>query len=108
MLVNALDALEGRPRGRIEVGARVEGADLVLEVADDGPGIRPEDRDHVFEPFYRGSAAYEGPLKGTGLGLAIVREFVLAHHGHIDVVPQEQGARLRVELPRRQPQREAT
>lgn len=103
------NAVKYAPRnGGIGVTVTDLGETVRLEVADDGPGIRPEERDHVFEPFYRGSAAYEGPLKGTGLGLAIVREFVLAHHGHIDVVPQEQGARLRVELPRRQPQREAT
>lgn len=99
------NAVKFAPRNS-RIGVEVsEHADTVrLEISDAGPGIRPEERDHVFEPFYHGSAPYEGPLKGTGLGLAIVREFVLAHHGHIEVAPQDEGTRLRVEIPRRQPQ----
>ena len=50
-------------------------------ITDNGPGIPPEDRDRVFEPFFRGANASEH--SGTGLGLAICREIVLNHKGEI-------------------------
>ncbi|MBI1396822.1 MAG: HAMP domain-containing protein [Betaproteobacteria bacterium] len=89
--------------GRIEVGVTEREDGIRIEVADDGPGIRAEERPYVFEPFFHGSTQHDGAMKGTGLGLAIVREFVLAHHGRIEIVDQEAGTRIRVDLPRRQP-----
>jgi two-component system sensor histidine kinase MprB len=50
-------------------------------VRDYGPGIAPEDREHVFDRFYRATAARS--LPGSGLGLAIVRESAEAHGGSI-------------------------
>jgi two-component system, OmpR family, sensor histidine kinase MprB len=52
-----------------------------LRVRDHGPGIAPEDRDHVFDRFYRSAAARS--LPGSGLGLAIVREVAEAHGGTV-------------------------
>ena len=69
----------------------------VLDVLDEGPGIGAEDRERLFEPFYRGSAGKGIP--GVGLGLAIAHEFALAHHGTLEVVDSEQGAHFRAGLP---------
>ncbi|CAG4889563.1 sensor histidine kinase [Paraburkholderia gardini] len=69
--------------GHVTVAVRTEGATVTLMVSDDGPGIAPEARSRVFEPFYRASADTEG----TGLGLAIVREIVQAHRGEITLEP---------------------
>jgi two-component system, NtrC family, sensor histidine kinase GlrK len=71
----------------------------VIEVQDDGPGISPEERGRVFEPFYQGSAVHNGHVKGTGLGLAISHEYVRAHSGSIEVADAQRGACLRVRLP---------
>lgn len=75
---------------------------VTLEVADSGPGIMPEEREHLFEPFYRGSGNYESHITGSGLGLSIAREYVEAHGGQIQLVPSERGAVFRVTLPYRQ------
>ncbi|HVJ17520.1 MAG TPA: ATP-binding protein [Polyangiaceae bacterium] len=90
--------------GVIRCSLQAVGEDLVLEVADSGPGIRESDRERVFERFEKLEAGPERQLGGTGLGLSIVREFVEAHAGHVslDDAP-EGGARFRVTLPRRAP-----
>lgn len=89
--------------GTIRVQLRRRGSDVVIDVMDEGPGILPEDRSRVFEPFYQGGSEYTGPVKGTGLGLAIVREYVNAHHGSVEIIVDgNPGAHLRVILPTRQ------
>jgi two-component system sensor histidine kinase MprB len=69
-----------------------------LRVCDHGPGIAPEDRDHVFDRFYRATSARS--LPGSGLGLAIVREVAEEHGGSVvaEAAPGG-GALLRVRLP---------
>jgi signal transduction histidine kinase len=99
---NARDAMGGR--GRLHLSARVEtytGADgpgeyLALVIADDGPGVSPEIRDRVFEPFVT-----LGKKRGTGLGLAVARRFVEDHGGRLELAasPPERGARFRLVLP---------
>lgn len=71
----------------------------VIEVIDSGPGIPDEDRDRVFDPFYRGKNASHPGAKGTGLGLAIVRDYVEMHHGTVKALAG-QGAHFRVILPK--------
>lgn len=75
---------------------------LLLEVADQGPGIPVEDRIRVFERFSRGAASTaQGPGSdgGTGLGLAIARWAVDLHGGSIGVVESPVGCRIQVVLP---------
>jgi len=68
----------------------------VLEVADDGPGIPPEAREHLFEPFF--TLRRQG--RGSGLGLAVVYSIVSAHDGEVDVISAPgEGARLIIRLP---------
>ena len=76
---NAVDAMPGG--GSLTVRARRAGGLLSLSVSDTGPGIPPDARKHIFEPFYTTKA----PGKGTGLGLAICREIAAALRGRIDV-----------------------
>ncbi|HKK14727.1 MAG TPA: ATP-binding protein [Gammaproteobacteria bacterium] len=71
-----------------------------LEVADQGPGIPPEERARVFDAFYQGASQSVGHVKGSGLGLSIAREFVQAHGGSIEVLDHGGGGtRVRVRLP---------
>src|SRR5205085_6557837 len=91
------------PGGTIAVRARAAGGEAVIEVMDTGPGVPPEERESIFNLFFRGrsKAAEAGRVKGSGLGLAIAREFVEAHGGQIAVVGGGAGGHFRVTLPRR-------
>ena len=75
-------------------GARRDGQ-AVIEVADNGPGLSPRARDHLFEPF--AGSARSG---GSGLGLPIAREIMSAHGGEISIArSDENGTVIRLELP---------
>ncbi|WP_206370566.1 ATP-binding protein [Solimonas marina] len=94
LMLNALHILpEG---GRVRVAARSDAETVTIEVADNGPGIPPAERQRVFQPFvYR----REG---GLGLGLAVVKQIVNAHGGAIVVESADLGgAVFRIRLPRR-------
>lgn len=71
----------------------------IIEIHDEGPGVLPADRTRLFEPFYRGSGAYESLVSGSGLGLSIAKEYVDAHAGEISLVPSDYGAHFCVRLP---------
>jgi two-component system sensor histidine kinase KdpD len=82
---------------RIDIDGRVDGDQIVVEVRDRGPGIRPGDEHRVFEKFYRGT---EQGVSGAGLGLAICKGIVDAHGGSINVENRTGGgATFRVTLP---------
>jgi len=84
----------------IRAAARPDGRAVVLRVEDRGPGIPREERERVFEPFYRGPAAERNATPGSGLGLSLVRHVVRAHGGSVRVEPRDGGgAALVVELP---------
>lgn len=81
------NAVKFSPSGgmvRITVG-RGQTGDLVVNVADHGPGIAPEDRDQIFQKFRQASSPQNPLVKGTGLGLAIARALVQEHGGEIGV-----------------------
>jgi two-component system sensor histidine kinase PrrB len=81
---------------RVRLGPDSSAAELVVD--DDGPGIRREERDRIFERFARGTAAKPG---GSGLGLAIVAQQAAMHRGHVEVGESPLGgARFAVRLPR--------
>ena len=99
VIVNAYEALDGK--GHVTVTANetrlqdgAGGRDAILvEVADDGPGIPADVREKVFEVFFTTKA------KGSGLGLAIVKRIVDAHDGRLDLQTSSDGTRVRVTLP---------
>jgi two-component system, NtrC family, sensor histidine kinase GlrK len=97
------NAIKFSPQGgAVRVAARRGGDTIDIEVSDEGPGIAPEDRLRVFEPFYRGHAAADVLVKGTGIGLSVVREYAQMHGGGVEVVAGERrGATLRLTLPLR-------
>jgi two-component system sensor histidine kinase TctE len=84
LVVNLADnALRYTPNGgMVTVTLEGEAEGVTLRVEDNGPGIPPEERERVFERFYR---RLDSGADGTGLGLAIVREIVSAHDGHIEL-----------------------
>lgn len=89
----------GPADGPVTVGARVLGHEAIVWVEDGGPGVPDDEKDEVFEKFFRGSAASAVP-GGTGLGLAITREIVRTHGGRVWVEDAEpRGARFIVALP---------
>jgi len=92
---NAVQALNSRPGGRIDVRAWVRDSILYLSVRDNGPGIPAEIKERIFEPFVT-----HGKKGGTGLGLAIVRNVVTAHRGKITVETQAgQGTEFLIRIP---------
>ncbi|WP_262963807.1 sensor histidine kinase [Methylobacter psychrophilus] len=88
--------------GEIRIMLRDSGMQMELEIEDEGPGIDPNERLHVFEPFFRGRSAKNNDVDEPGLGLAIVREYVTNHQGKIDIIDSrqdQQGARIRIQIP---------
>jgi two-component system NtrC family sensor kinase len=99
LLVNAVEAMEGRGRLRVAVAPAGDAA-VVIEVEDSGPGIPPEIRSEIFEPFY---STKEGE-KGVGLGLAVVHGIVERHGGTIEVeAGAAGGTTFRITLPLQPP-----
>jgi signal transduction histidine kinase len=79
LIVNALDALDGA--GTITITTRRTGGGVIVEIADDGPGIPAEVRSRIFEPFFTTKPVGAG----TGLGLDISRRIVLSYRGTLTV-----------------------
>lgn len=89
------NALTHTPAGTpIDVSIRTTADDppsVVLEVADRGPGITPEQQARIFERFYRVDSSRNRGAGGTGLGLSIVAGLVAAHHGTVEVATRDGG-----------------
>ncbi|MEV5408645.1 HAMP domain-containing sensor histidine kinase [Thermopolyspora sp. NPDC052614] len=83
----------------IAVGSAVRGRDVELWVSDSGPGVRPADRERIFDRFVRGGPR-SGSQEGAGLGLAIVRSIARAHGGDVRVGDAATGgARFVITIP---------
>ena len=83
LLNNAMDALAeepvAKPGIRVSMGENLAGTEVWVQIADNGIGMKAEDRDRIFEPFYTSKS------DGTGLGLSITRKLVEAHRGRIEI-----------------------
>lgn len=89
LLLNAIQAVPAG--GRIQVSARRQSDDAVLEISDNGPGVPPDQREEIFKPYFTTHKT------GTGLGLAVVQQIVLAHGWEITCLASESGgARFRI------------
>jgi len=96
LLVNARQVLKGGGTVKVTTRAGATG-EVILEIADDGPGIPAEIKERIFEVFFSSRGG------GTGLGLPIARQIVNRHGGTIDVETAEgRGTTFRIRLPRRQ------
>ena len=103
LVVNARQALEGmleasptRSAPRLTVRTRAENGRVLLEVADEGPGIPASQRERIWDPFW----TTKGEGEGTGLGLSVVHGIVTAHGGTIAVGSEPgEGTRFVVSLP---------
>ena len=74
------NALKFSPHGgSIHIGGVMQDSDLVIDVADSGPGVHPDDTARIFEAFYQGRRLQGGPVGGTGIGLSVVAECAQAH-----------------------------
>ncbi len=96
LLLNAVDAMEGK--GRITITSRPDGAGegIILTFSDTGSGIPPSIKDKIFDPFF----TTKPPGKGTGLGLAVVYGIIQRHGGSIEVVsPPKGGTTFIMRLP---------
>ncbi len=93
LILNAIQVLD--EGGMVRVELRGGQGDLQIDVADNGPGIPPAEREHILEPFVSHRAG------GIGLGLAVVQEIVQAHHGSMSIDSSPLGGALfRIRLPR--------
>ena len=95
------NAVRHSPAGAIiDLHLYRQGDTALVEVRDQGPGIASADRENIFDWFYQGAAPPGDQVAGSGFGLAIAREFVQAHHGSLDLLPEAgSGAVFRLTLP---------
>jgi len=96
LLVNAIDAAESN-HGVVTLSADYDpvGQQAIIEVQDNGTGIKPAELEHIFQPFYSTKGQ-----RGTGLGLAVTRKIIQEHEGQIEVDSKlGQGTTFRIRLP---------
>ncbi|MGQ0604942.1 MAG: sensor histidine kinase [Anaerolineales bacterium] len=93
LIDNAIDAMQGQGELALRTGA--EGAQVIVEIGDNGSGIAPDIQSRIFEPFF----TTKPPGAGTGLGLHIAHNIVRRHHGDIRVTSQPGATVFRITLP---------
>jgi signal transduction histidine kinase/DNA-binding response OmpR family regulator len=100
LILNAAKYTE--PGGRIEVAAREDGAEIVIEVRDNGIGIEHDKLQQVWELFVQVDDSHERTRKGLGIGLALVRDLVQRHGGRVEASSEGlgRGSTFRVRMPR--------
>ena len=94
------NAIRFSPAGglvRITLGTRPGLA--LIQIDDEGSGVAEADRLRIFEPFYRGERQPAGAMRGSGIGLSIVHEYIAAHGGRSELLPEQPGAHFTIEIP---------
>lgn len=102
LVVNLVNnAITYTPAGsHIVISIGVDDGHVTCSVADDGPGIAPEDRERIFESFYTANHGLADSHRSVGLGLSLCRSIALAHGGSIEVAAADpQGSVFTIELP---------
>lgn len=101
VVANLVDNARAYGKGVTRVAVEQEGPAIRLVVEDSGPGVKPDEREKVFERFFRGTASGRRSGEGSGLGLALVAEHVRLHGGRVWVEGRRHGpgARFVVEIP---------
>jgi signal transduction histidine kinase len=101
VITNLIDNAHRYAAGAVAVRITIEDDQLAVNIDDDGEGVALDERDQVFNRFFRGQAANDrGTARGTGLGLALVRDHVQAFSGTISISESpEGGARFQIRLP---------
>jgi len=102
LISNAIEAMQGKGELRVRTARDLDR--VLVEVADNGPGIPPDVLPHIFEPFF----TTKGVGEGTGLGLDTVCRIIRNHHGEIKVLSQPGDTRFQVYLPVDQPKAQAS
>jgi len=98
VIKNALDAIERK--GKISFGVENQNGSINIRIKDDGVGIKAEDLDCVFDPFFTS----KGPDHGTGLGLSISHRVIRSHHGEIKIQScYGKGTTVYITLPKKVP-----
>jgi len=99
IIVNAAQAIQNK--GKIRISNKENDDWVCFSISDTGQGIKPEDFDHIMEPFYTTK-----PVGiGTGLGLSVSYGIIHSHNGKIDVeTEQGLGTTFHIWLPKKQPQ----
>lgn len=96
LFLNAWQAMPGGGELRVSTRTAVDGGYVIIEITDNGPGIRPEHLPHIFHPFFTTKASGGG----TGLGLAVCEQIVEAHGGGLSATSREgKGAQFTLRLP---------
>jgi signal transduction histidine kinase len=93
LIENALDAVG--PRGQITLRTRAQGPRVLVEVADDGPGVPPDLQARVFDAFFTTKPVGEG----AGLGLDVAQRIVVRNHGELRLESRPGDTRFQVLLP---------
>jgi two-component system osmolarity sensor histidine kinase EnvZ len=100
---NLIDNALAYGKPPVDVTTHVDGGEVVIDVADRGPGIAPSDVERLKQPFTRAgeARAREDGAAGAGLGLAIVDRIARLHGGALELLPRDGGGTIaRVRLPR--------
>lgn len=87
------------PRGMVRLELAALPGRVRIDIHDQGIGVAAADRERIFEPFYRGERQPADVVRGSGIGLSIVNEYIAAHGGRLELLPDQPGAHFRIELP---------
>ncbi len=99
VLTNLVDNAERHANSVVVIRVYMENGEAVMEVLDDGAGVPPDKREHVFQRFTRLDAARSRDAGGTGLGLAIARQISEGHGGSLCIEDSPKGARFILRIP---------